>query len=72
MEKSHEGNKTYPPDIDKIIHKNKKVFEPIPPGKPPDRWFEHIIELGEGAKPVITTPYINPKKHKDEIEGSIK
>jgi hypothetical protein len=28
--------------------------------------------LEEGAKPVITTPYMHPKKHKDEIENVIK
>jgi hypothetical protein len=39
---------------------------------PPDRGFEHIIELEEGAKPVITTPYRHPKKYKDEIEKAIK
>jgi hypothetical protein len=48
------------------------VFGPIPPGVPPDRGFEHIIELEAGAKPVITTPYRHPKKYKDEIEKSIK
>jgi hypothetical protein len=48
------------------------VFGPIPPGVPPDRGFEYIIELEEGAKPVITTPYRHPKKYKDEIEKAIK
>jgi hypothetical protein len=28
--------------------------------------------LEEGANPVITTPYRDPKKHKDAIENSIK
>jgi hypothetical protein len=54
------------------IDKHIKVFGPIPPGAPPDRGFEHIIELEEGAKPVITTPYRHPKKYKDEIEKPIK
>jgi hypothetical protein len=31
-----------------------------------------IIELEEGAKPVITTPYRHPTKYKDEIEKAIK
>jgi hypothetical protein len=39
---------------------------------PPDRGFEHIIELEAGAKPIITTPYRHPKKYKDEIEKAIK
>jgi hypothetical protein len=48
------------------------VFGPIPPRVPPDRGFEHIIELKEGAKPIITTPYKHPKKYKDDIEKAIK
>jgi hypothetical protein len=72
MDTKDETNKQYPPDIQRILNKHKRVFEPIPPGKPPDRGFEHIIELEEGAKPVITTPYMHPKKHKDEIESTIK
>jgi hypothetical protein len=35
-----------------IFHKHKTVFELIPLGQPPDRGFEHIIELEEGAKPM--------------------
>jgi hypothetical protein len=62
----------YSQDIQRIIDKHEKVFGQIPLGKPPDRGFEHIIELEEGAKPVITTPYMHPKKFKDEIEKSIK
>jgi hypothetical protein len=62
----------YTPEIKEILDKHHKVFGPIPPGVPPDRGFEHIIELEEGAKPVITTPYRHPKKYKDEIERAIK
>ena len=40
--------------------------------EPPDRGFEHIIELEEGVKPVITTPYRHPNKYKYEIEKDIK
>jgi hypothetical protein len=32
----------------------------------------HTIELEEGAKPVITTPYKHPKTFKDEIEKANK
>jgi hypothetical protein len=32
---------------------------------------KHVIEIEEGANPVITTPYRNPKKFKDEIEKAI-
>jgi len=72
MDTNDGTNKQYPPNIQRILHKHKRVFEPIPPGKPPDRGFEHIIELEEGAKPVIDTPYRHPKKHKDKIESAIE
>jgi hypothetical protein len=58
-------------DIQTLLSKHDRVFGKIPPGRPLDRGFEHTIEL-EGAKPVITTPYIHPKKFKDEIEKAIK
>jgi hypothetical protein len=48
------------------------VFGPIPPGQPPDRGFEHTIELEAGVTPVITAPYRHPKRFKDEIEKAIK
>jgi hypothetical protein len=54
------------------LRRHDKVFGKIPPGRPPDRGFEHTIEIEEGAKPVITTPYRHPKKFKDEIEKAIK
>ena len=38
---------------------------------PPDRGFEHGIELEDGAKPVMTTPYRHPRACKDEIEKTI-
>jgi hypothetical protein len=68
-----EGHPHYSHGIHKITDSHINVFEPIPPGPPPDRGFEHIIELEEeGAKPIITTPYRHPKKYKDEIEKVIK
>ena len=66
------GKIHYTPEIQEIIDKHGKVFGPIPPGVPLDRGFEHIIELEEGEKPVITMPYIHPKKYKDEIEKANK
>jgi hypothetical protein len=66
------GETHYALEIKKIMDRHNKVFEPIPPGAPPDRGFEHIIELEEGVKPVITTPYRHPNKYKDEIEKAIK
>ena len=48
------------------------MFEEIPPGLPPKRGFEHIIELEKDVKPVIITPYWHPQKYKDEIEKAIQ
>ena len=48
------------------------MFEGIPTSKPPDRGMKHVIELEEGAKQVIITPYKHWKKYKDEIEKAIK
>jgi hypothetical protein len=58
----NQGKVHYTPEIQEIIDKHSKVFGPIPPGVPPDRGFEYIIELEAGAKPVITTLYRHPKK----------
>jgi hypothetical protein len=44
----------------------------IPPERPPDRGFEHMIELESGATLIISTPYRHPKKFKDEIGKEIK
>jgi hypothetical protein len=65
------GCQHYPMDVHKLLGKNDKVFEKIPLGVPPDRGFEHTIDLEEGTKPVVTTPYRHPKKFKDEIEKTI-
>jgi hypothetical protein len=67
-----QGKVHYTAEIQEILDKHHKVFGPIPPRVPPDMGFEHIIELEEGAKPVITTPYRHPNKYKDEIEKAIK
>lgn len=48
------------------------VFGDIPPVQPPDRGFEHTIELGPSVQAVITTPYRHPNAYKDEIERVIK
>jgi hypothetical protein len=67
-----QGKVHYTPEIQEILNKHHKVFGPIPPGVPPDRGFEHIIEFEGGTKLVITTPYRHLKKYKDEIEKAIK
>ena len=57
LTKSTPQESTIHVDIEPIIKKHQRVFEEIPPGLPPKREFEHIIELEKDAKPVITTPY---------------
>jgi len=47
-------------------------FGDIPLGQPPDRGFEHTIELELGVQAIITTPYMHPKAYKDEIERAIR
>ena len=61
----------HPIDIQALLQKHERVFRDLPAGWPPDSGFEHIIEL-EGTQAVITTPYIHPKRYKDEIEKTIK
>jgi hypothetical protein len=43
-------------DIKALLSKREKLFGHIPPGRSPNRGFEHTIELEEGEKLVITTP----------------
>ena len=59
------------PDIQAILDRYDAVFGDIPPGRPPDRGFEHTIELDQGIQEVITTPYRHPKAYRDEIELAI-
>lgn len=59
------------PEIQSILDRYATVFGEIPPGQPPDRGFEHIIQLEQGIQTVITTPYRHPKAYRDEIEQAI-
>ena len=63
-----ENNTQHPRDIHELLQKNEKVFRDLPTGRPPERGFEHIIELEEGTQEFITTAYRHPKRYKDEIE----
>jgi hypothetical protein len=71
-EKPSGNNHQHHVEIQKLLSRHDHVFGKIPPGRPPNRGFKHTIELEEGAKLVITMPYRNPKKLKDEIKNSIK
>ena len=55
-----------------MLGQHQQGFELIPPGRPPDKGFDHTIELEEGAKPIINPPYRHPRRFKDEIEKAIK
>jgi len=57
-----------PADIQALLDRYAVVFEDIPP----DRGFEHTIELEPGIQAIITTPYRHPKAYKDEIEKAIQ
>ena len=58
-------------DVQSILDIYAMVFGDIPPGQPPDRGFEHTIELEQGTQAVITTLYGHPKAYKDDIERAI-
>jgi hypothetical protein len=62
----------YHVDIQALLGKHDRVFKPLPAGRPHDRGFEHVIELEEWAKLMITMPYKHPKKFKDEIEKALQ
>eukprot|EP00253_Pinus_taeda_P024134 PITA_24134 len=47
------------------------VFGDISPGQPPNRGFEHTIELEPRVSTIITTLYRNLKAYQDEIERAI-
>ena len=47
------------------------MFNDLPPSRLLDSGIEHIIELEEGTKPIMITPYRHPKRLKDEIEKTI-
>lgn len=59
-------------DIQQLRTKHSKVFSDLPHGRPPNRGIEHIIELEEGTKTIMITPYRHPKQLKDEIEKTIQ
>jgi hypothetical protein len=57
--------------VQELLGKHDKVFGLPLAGRPPDRGFEHVIELEEGVKLMIYTPYRYLKKFKDDIEKEI-
>jgi hypothetical protein len=67
-----DGQQQYQTDIGTLLGRHQQVFGLIPPRRPPDKGFEHSIELEEGVKPMITAPYRHPWRFKDEIEKEIK
>jgi hypothetical protein len=71
-QKDSKGRQQYHTEINNLLGQHQQVFEAIPLGRPPDRGFEHTIDLEEGAKPMITAPSHHPRRFKDEIEKAIK
>ena len=71
MEKPSQDRQQYLADIQALLGKHERVFEPLPVGRTPHIGFENFIELEEGSKPVITRPYKKPKKFKDDLEKAI-
>jgi hypothetical protein len=56
MQKPSQDRHHYHANIQELMGKHDKVFEPLPAGRPPNQGFEHVIELEEGVEPMITTP----------------
>ena len=56
---------TIHPEVQTILDRYATVFGEILPGQPPDRRFEHTIELEQGIQAVITRPYRHPKAYWD-------
>jgi hypothetical protein len=71
MENSSHDRQHYHVDMQAWFGKHERVFEPFPAGRSPDRGFGHVIDLEEGLKPLIATPYRHMKRFKDEIEKVI-
>jgi hypothetical protein len=61
-----------PKDLQVLLRKHHKVFSDIPPGIPPDRGFEHIIELEEGFQAVITNPIDTLKFTRTRLKKPLK
>jgi hypothetical protein len=55
-----------------LLGNHERVFEPLSTRRPPKRGFENVIELEEGSKPMITTPYRHLNRFKDKIKKAIK
>ena len=70
--KPSDKNTQHLADIQALLQKHEKVFKDILVGRPPNKKFEHIIELEEGTQAVFTTLYMHPKSYKDEILKTIK
>ena len=66
-----QDGKTFHVDIQSVMDCHGRAFGDIPFGVPLDRGFEHGIEMEDGAKPVLTTPYCHPRAYKDEIDRTI-
>jgi hypothetical protein len=69
--KEADGRQKYQTKIGILLSQYELIFGSIPPRRPPERGFEHMIEL-EGATPMIIAPYRHPKRFKDAIEKAIK
>lgn len=65
------GEITSHDEIQEVLEKHMDVFEDMPKGLPPQRGFEHILELEPRSKQMMITPYKNPLIYKDEIERTI-
>jgi hypothetical protein len=67
VQRTKGGEPNFPREIQDLFQ-GHDVFGNVPSGRPPDRGFEHISELEEGTRAVITTSYRHPRAYRDELE----
>jgi hypothetical protein len=63
------------PNCPREIHdlfQGHDVFGNVPSGRPPGRGFEHISELEEGTRAVITPSYRHPRAYREELEKHLQ
>jgi hypothetical protein len=65
------GEPNCPREIQDLFQ-GQDLFGNVPPGRPPDRGFEHISELEEGTRAVTTTSYRHPRAYRDELEKHLQ
>jgi hypothetical protein len=70
VQRTKGGEPNRPREIQDLFQ-GHDVFGNVPSGRPPNRGFEHISELEEDTRAVITTSYRHPRAYRDELEKNL-